>query len=246
MCSNNKMKIGLIGYGKMGKAIEVVALNRGHQISWKVTSENPLNLQDFSLVDCVIEFTKPQIAVENIKKSLAENTPIIVGTTGWNDYLNKVSELCLKLDGTLLHASNFSVGVNIFFQLNEKLAALMSNQTDYIAKIEEIHHTQKLDSPSGTAITLANGILENNDSYMSWVCGENEEPYVNENQLSVTAYRLPNVPGTHTIEYKSEVDSIKMTHEAFNRDGFALGAVLAAEWAVGKKGVFTMRDVLKN
>ncbi|MES2589553.1 MAG: 4-hydroxy-tetrahydrodipicolinate reductase [Bacteroidota bacterium] len=238
------MRIGLIGYGKMGKAIEAIALERGHQISWKVSSENPLNLQDFSLVDCVIEFTKPQIAVENIKKSLNQDTPIIVGTTGWNDYLNEVSEICNDLNGTLLYASNFSVGVNIFFQINERLAQLMSKQTEYTAKLEEIHHVQKIDSPSGTAITLANGILENNDSYMSWVCGENEDPYVNENQLGVTAYRVPNVPGKHSVEYKSEVDSIKITHEAFNRDGFALGAVLAAEWSIGKKGVFTMKDVL--
>jgi 4-hydroxy-tetrahydrodipicolinate reductase len=240
------MRIGLIGYGKMGKAIELIALERGHNISWKVSREFPLKLQDFSSVDCVIEFTEPQSAVNHIKKSLAENTPIVVGTTGWNSYYNEVKDLCTKLDGSLLHASNFSIGVNIFFQMNEMLARLMSNHSDYKARIEEIHHTQKIDSPSGTAITLANGILENNETYLSWICGENKEPEVKEKQLSVTAFRVPNIPGTHTIEYKSEVDSVKMTHEAFNRNGFAFGAVIAAEWLYGKKGLFTMKDVLES
>jgi 4-hydroxy-tetrahydrodipicolinate reductase len=240
------MRIGLIGYGKMGKAIEMIALERGHTISWKASLESPLESQDFSLIDCAIEFTQPQSAVNHIKKCLAENTPIVVGTTGWNSFYDEVKDLCLKLNGSLLHSSNFSIGVNIFFQINELLAKLMSNHSDYKARVEEIHHTQKIDSPSGTAITLANGILENNESYLSWVCGENEEPHVNEKQLGVTAYRLPNVPGTHTIEYKSEVDSIKITHEAFNRNGFALGAVLAAEWLNGKNGLFTMKDVLGN
>ncbi len=238
------MKIGLIGYGKMGKAIEMIALERGHSISWKVTSDNPLDEQDFSAADAVIEFTRPEAVVAHIKKSLSENTPIVVGTTGWNAQLKEISDLCAAYEGALLHASNFSVGVNIFFQLNEKLARLMSRQSDYVASIEEIHHTEKLDSPSGTAITLANSLLENNENYLSWVCGENEAPHVNNNQLGVTAYRLPNVPGTHSVEYRSEIDSIKIVHEAFNRKGFALGAVLAAEWLAGRKGVFTMKDVL--
>ncbi|MGV3629716.1 MAG: 4-hydroxy-tetrahydrodipicolinate reductase [Bacteroidota bacterium] len=238
------MKIGLIGYGKMGKAIEMIALDRGHTISWKVSSGNPLADQDFSAVDAVIEFTKPESAVSHIKKSLSENTPIVVGTTGWNNHLKEVTELCSAYEGALLHASNFSVGVNIFFRINEKLAELMSGQSDYVASIEEIHHTEKLDSPSGTAISLANSVLENNENYLSWVCGENKAPHVNTKQLGVTAFRLPNVPGTHTVEYKSEIDSIKIIHEAFNRKGFALGAVLAAEWIAGRKGVFTMKDVL--
>lgn len=238
------MRIGLIGYGKMGKAIEMIALERGHTVSWKASVENPLDRQDFTQVDCVIEFTQPESAVQHIKKSLAENTPIVVGTTGWNSYYKEVNDLCLNLEGSLLHSSNFSIGVNIFFQINERLAKLMGNHSDYKASIEEIHHTEKLDSPSGTAISLANGILEQNEHYLSWVCGENEPPHVNENQLGVTAYRLPNVPGTHTVEYKSEVDSIKIIHEAFNRKGFALGAVLASEWLFDKKGVFTMKDVL--
>lgn len=228
----------------MGKAIEMIALERGHTIAWKVTSENPLDEQDFSAANAVIEFTRPEAALGHIKKSLSENTPIVVGTTGWNNHLKEVTELCSAYGGALLHASNFSVGVNIFFQMNEKLAQLMSRQTDYVASIEEVHHTEKLDSPSGTAITLANGVLENNEHYLSWVCGDNEAPHVNDKQLGVTAYRLPNVPGTHIVEYKSEIDSIKIIHEAFNRKGFALGAVLAAEWIAGRQGVFTMKDVL--
>jgi 4-hydroxy-tetrahydrodipicolinate reductase len=238
------MNIGLIGYGKMGQAIEIVALDRGHKICWKSNSENPLESQDFSLADVVIEFTKPQLAVEHIKKSILAKVPIVVGTTGWNENLSEIKTICESKKSALVHASNFSIGVNLFFQLNEKLASLMRNQSDYKATIEEIHHVQKLDSPSGTAITLANGILENNESYLSWVCGENEPPHINEKQLGVISYRLPNVPGTHSIEYKSEVDSIKIIHEAFNRDGFALGAVIAAEWIIGKTGVFTMEDVL--
>ncbi|MCE3294688.1 MAG: dapB [Crocinitomicaceae bacterium] len=228
----------------MGKAIEMIALERGHTISWKATSDNPLSGQDFSAVDAVIEFTRPEFAVDHIKKSLEENTPVVIGTTGWGSHLKEMSDLCLSREGALLHASNFSVGVNIFFRINEKLAKLMNGHSDYVASIEEIHHTEKLDSPSGTAITLANSLLENNENYLSWVCGENETPHVNNKQLGVTAYRLPNVPGTHTVEYKSEIDSIKITHEAFNRKGFALGAVLAAEWIAGRKGVFTMKDVL--
>lgn len=245
LCFENFMRIGLIGYGKMGQAIETIALERGHIISWKSNLENPIENQDFTQVDCVIEFTQPKSAVANIKKSLSENVPIVVGTTGWSSYFNEVESLCKNLNGSLLHSSNFSVGVNIFFEINNLLARLMSNHGEYKARIEEIHHIQKLDSPSGTAITLANGILENNDSYLSWVCGENEEPHINENQLGVTAYRVPNVPGTHTVEYKSDVDNIKITHEAFNRNGFALGAVLASEWLYGKKGVYTMKDVLE-
>lgn len=239
------MKIGLIGYGKMGKAIEGIAHERGHQIAWKSTSKNPVDNQDFNGIDAVIEFTQPQFAVEHIKKCLSENVPIVVGTTGWNSALKEVTDLCQNLNGCLLYASNFSVGVNILFQLNKKLAELMSSHSEYKASIEEIHHTEKLDSPSGTAISLANDILEYNNSYLSWVCGENEAPHVNEGQLGVTAFRSPGVPGTHTIEYKSEIDSLKITHEAFNRNGFALGSVLAAEWLQGKKGTFTMNDVLE-
>lgn len=238
------MKIGLIGYGKMGMAIEQIAVNRGHRVVWKANLENPMENQDFSAVDVVIEFTQPAVAVNHIKHSIEKHVPIVVGTTGWNAHLDEVAEFCTQHDGALLHASNFSIGVNIFFQINERLANLMNYQQDYQASIEEIHHTEKLDAPSGTAISLANGILENNDNYLSWICGENEEPHVNDNQLGVTAYRVPNVPGTHTITYKSDVDAIKITHEAFNRNGFALGAVIAAEWIVGKTGVFTMKDVL--
>jgi 4-hydroxy-tetrahydrodipicolinate reductase len=240
------MRIGLIGYGKMGQAIELIAIERSHQISWKVTSNNPLINQDFSLVDVVIEFTKPQLAVEHIQLSLKNNTPIVVGTTGWNTYLDEVSNEVLNKNGALIHASNFSLGVNLFFELNEKLARLMNPYPQYNGVLEEIHHVQKLDSPSGTAITLANSIIANNQNYSSWKVGENENPSVEKNQLSVVAYRVPNVPGTHSVEYSNEIDSIKIIHEAKNRKGFALGAVVAAEWLLDKKGVFTMKDVLNE
>ncbi|TNE52897.1 MAG: 4-hydroxy-tetrahydrodipicolinate reductase [Bacteroidetes bacterium] len=239
------MRIGLVGYGKMGKEIEQIALERGHQIAWKVDRENPLKDQDTD-VDMLIEFTRPEHAVGHIKWSLEKQLPIVVGTTGWNSYLSEVSKLAERLDGSLLHASNFSVGVNIFFRINELLARLMTSHTNYRASIEEIHHTEKIDAPSGTAISLANGILSNNENYLSWVCGENEIPHVNDQQLGVTAYRVPNVPGTHKVEYKSAIDTIEIKHEAHSRKGFALGAVLAAEWLQGKKGVYTMRDVLKD
>lgn len=240
------MRIGLVGYGKMGQAIEVEALERGHQIAWKVTSQNPLRNQDFNQVDVLIEFTKPQLAVEHINESLKQKTPIVVGTTGWNSYLDEVSKMVVSNDGALLYASNFSLGVNLFFQLNEKLAELMSPYKVYKASLEEIHHVQKLDAPSGTAISLANGIIEHNKRYDSWKSGENERPSVEENQLAVTAYRVPNVPGTHVVEYSSDIDTIKISHEAKNRKGFALGAVIAAEWLANKKGVFTMKDVLST
>jgi 4-hydroxy-tetrahydrodipicolinate reductase len=238
------MKIGLIGFGKMGQAIEIIALERGHSVIWKVTSENPIEKQDFTLVDVVIEFTNPQFAVEHIKTSLQNNTPIVVGTTGWNSYLDEVIKLVTEKNGSLLYASNFSIGVNIFFQINEKLAQIMNQHSEYKASIEEIHHVHKLDSPSGTAITLANSILESNSNYKSWKVGENETPEVEVNQLPVTAYRVPNVPGKHIVEYASEIDTIQIVHDAKNRRGFALGAVIAAEWLQNKKGIFTMKDVL--
>lgn len=240
------MKIGLIGYGKMGKAIETIALDRGHEIIFKADSTHPITSEIIATADVAIEFSQPSLAVEHIELAVQANTPIVVGTTGWNNQLKEIEKLVKDHNGALIHASNFSIGVNILFEINEKLAALLSRYPEYQASIEEIHHLQKLDAPSGTAITLANGILNNNDSYLSWVCGEGTIPHVNSNQLGVTAHRLPDVPGTHTIKYVSEVDTITISHEAHNRKGFALGAVIAAEWIFNKQGVFTMKDVLNN
>jgi 4-hydroxy-tetrahydrodipicolinate reductase len=236
------MKIALIGYGKMGKAIEEIAISRGHEVILKCTSQNTIGEADFSLVDVAIEFTKPELAVKHIHFCLDKNIPLVVGTTGWNKELDSIKEKTKSVNGSLLHASNFSVGVNIFFELNKKLAELMSGNTDYSASIEEIHHVQKLDAPSGTAITLAEGLIDNNSNYTSWKLADSSSE--NQNQLPIIAQRLPEVPGTHTIHYTSEIDSISITHEAHNRKGFALGAVIAAEWIKNKTGVFTMKDVL--
>lgn len=238
------MNIALIGYGKMGKAIEEIAVERGHSIVSKIDVENPLGEADLSMADVAIEFTKPDLAVEHIQFCMEKQLPLIVGTTGWNDQLNDVYSIVKEHNGSLLHASNFSIGVNILFEINKKLAKMMSGQPNYIASMEEIHHLQKLDSPSGTAITLANGILENNHDYISWVLGEEKAPFTATGQLGVTSYRKPDVPGTHIIRYSSPVDTITLIHEAHNRKGFALGAVIAAEWLADKKGVFTMTDVL--
>jgi len=239
------MKIGLIGYGKMGKAIEQVALERGHEIAFHVTSSTPIEEVNLASCDVAIEFTKPQLAVKHIDACLTAHTPIVVGTTAWQDNLADVEKRVLETKGSLLHASNFSVGVNIFFEINKLLARLISGHSEYTGAMEEIHHLQKLDSPSGTAITLADGILNNNPDYISWVLGEEHKPHTTTGQLGITSYRKPDVPGTHSISYASEIDTITITHEAHNRKGFALGSVLAAEFILGKSGVFTMSDVLK-
>lgn len=238
------MRIALIGYGKMGKAIEEIALSRGHEISLRATSSNPLKNHDLSDSDVAIEFSRPELAVDHINTCISNSLPVVVGTTAWYEELPGVIERIKEENGSILYASNFSIGVNIFFEINKKLATLMSGHGEYKAYIEEIHHLQKLDAPSGTAITLADQILENNDSYMSWVLGEEKAPHTNDSQLGITSFRKPNVPGTHTITYASDIDSITITHEAHNRKGFALGAVIAAEFIFGKKGIFTMNDVL--
>jgi 4-hydroxy-tetrahydrodipicolinate reductase len=240
------MKIGLVGYGKMGKAIEEIALERGHAVLFKSNSVFPLNEKDIDSVDVIIEFTKPDLAIHHINMVIANNKPIVVGTTGWNNQLQEVEDIVSNNQGSLLYASNFSIGVNLFFELNEKLAKLMSHRNQYIASIDEIHHTQKVDAPSGTAITLANGILENNDTYYSWVCEEGRMPHTTNGQLGVVAHRIPDVPGTHTVTYNSDIDAISITHQAHNRKGFALGAVLAAEWLANKKGIYTIKDMLKD
>jgi 4-hydroxy-tetrahydrodipicolinate reductase len=238
------MNIALIGYGKMGKAIEQIALERGHTIVAVVNSEQPIEQSDLSTADVAIEFTQPQLAVEHISWCANHQIPIVVGTTAWHDQLESVEALISEKQGALIHATNFSIGVNIFFEINKKLAQLMSGQTAYSVGIEEIHHLQKLDAPSGTAITLANGILENHSDYISWVLGEEKVPHTTEGQLAVTSFRKPDVPGTHSVHYSSPVDTITIEHVAHNRKGFALGAVIAAEWIAQKTGVFTMSDVL--
>lgn len=238
------MKIALIGYGKMGKVIEEIAIERGHSIVAKINSSTPIAEADLSSADVAIEFTRPELAINHIQHCVKNDLPVVVGTTAWTEKLHEVERFVNDHEGSLLHASNFSIGVNIFFEINKRLAKLMAGQTGYVASMEEIHHLQKLDAPSGTAITLANGILENNPDYLSWVLGEEHTPHTNEGQLGVTSYRKPDVPGTHIIHYSSSVDTITISHEAHNRKGFALGSVIAAEWLLAKKGVFTMNDVL--
>ena len=238
------MKIAIIGYGKMGKAIENIALNRGHEIVFRASSDNPITNFDFNNCDVAIEFTTPDTAIPHINYCLENKTPIVVGTTAWGHKLSDVKELVNKHHGALLYASNFSVGVNIFFELSKKLSSLLSSYPSYKAHIEETHHTQKLDAPSGTAVKLADDIIETNASYKKWKLGEEEIPYCLDGTLPVASYRKPNVPGDHKVAFSSSIDTITLSHQAHNRMGFALGAVLAAEWLIGKKGIFTMSNVL--
>lgn len=239
------MKLALIGYGKMGKAIEEIALSRGHKIVARSNQENPVELIDFSGVDVAIEFTAPEFAIGHIEHCVLKNTPVVVGTTAWMDRIDEVSEFVKHHKGSLIYASNFSIGVNILFDINRRLAKLMESYPEYKASIEEIHHVQKIDAPSGTAISLANGILEVNKNINSWVHGMNTQKEAALNQLAVTSIREDAVPGTHIIKYQSEIDEIQLSHIAHNRKGFALGAVIAAEWIHDKTGVFTMQDVIK-
>jgi len=236
------MKIALLGYGKMGHAIEEIALQRGHEIVLRITDEN---LHDFTKeniqkADVAIEFTNPHSAVQNILFCLNENVPVVCGTTGWLDQLKTIEEKCEEVNGAFLYASNFSVGVNIFFELNKKLATLLKPHPDYKAAIEEIHHTHKKDAPSGTAITLAEQIIHTIPQKNKWVNTETK----NENELSIISKRIDEVPGTHAVKYSSAVDDIEIIHTAHNRKGFAEGAVLAAEFIQNKKGLLSMRDVL--
>jgi 4-hydroxy-tetrahydrodipicolinate reductase len=236
------MKIALIGYGKMGHAIEEIALQRGHEIVLKITDENlqDLTKENIRKADVAIEFTNPQSAAENILFCLNENVAVVCGTTGWLHELKYVEEKCKELNGSFLYASNFSVGVNIFFELNKKLATIIKAHQAYDVSIEEIHHTQKKDAPSGTAITLAEQIIEASDKKNKWVNNDTQ----NENELSIISKRIDEVPGTHSVKYISSVDDIEIIHTAHNRKGFAEGAVLAAEFINGKKGIFSMKDVL--
>ncbi len=231
------MKIALLGYGKMGKAIETIAIKRGHDIVAKV-GKNDCNF-DITAVDVAIDFSIPSAAVTNISKCLNNNIPVISGTTGWLDHYKDITDLCAKKNGAFIYASNFSIGVNVFFELNKTLAKLMKTLNDYSVDMEEIHHTEKLDAPSGTAITLAEGIIENSH-LESW----HLSPESTKNSIPIQAKRIKNIPGTHVVNYNSVIDSITIKHIANNRDGFALGAVIAAEWLIGKTGIYSMNDVL--
>ena len=230
------MKIALLGYGKMGKTIEAIALNRGHDIVLK-TSQSIAS--EITTADVAIDFSIPKAAYNNISNCINHNVPVISGTTGWLENYPKITALCEEKKGAFIYASNFSLGVNIFFELNKSLAKMMSTLKDYKVAIEEIHHTQKLDAPSGTAISLAEDIINNNANYNAWQLDSNTNK-----TIPITAKRIENVPGTHNITYNSEIDTIKLEHIAHSRQGFALGAVVAAEWLVGKTGVYTMKDVL--
>ena len=235
------MKIALIGYGKMGKAIEEIALQKGHTICLTIDLYNleDLTKENLQKADVAIEFTSPENAANNILQCFDAGVPVVCGTTGWLNNLSKVKEICIEQNGSFLYASNFSIGVNIFFELNKKLAELMSKQ-DYKVTIEETHHTQKKDAPSGTAITIAEQIIKELSHKKQWVNQESN----NAEDLSIISHRIDPAAGTHAVKYSSDVDNIEIIHTAHNRKGFASGAVLAAEFIKDKKGIFTMKDVL--
>ena len=238
------MKIALIGYGKMGKALEEIALSKGHEIILKINDENLADLNNNSLQQCdvAIEFTNPESAIENMKSCIDAGVPVVCGSTGWVAKQAEIIQYCKDKNGSLLFSSNFSIGVNIFFELNKKLAQLMSHQKEYTVAIEEIHHTQKKDAPSGTAISLAQQIIDKRDDIDNWVL--NSIPTAEE--INITSKRIDPAPGTHHVKYTSEIDDIEIIHTAHSRKGFAAGALTAAEFVFGKKGVFTMSDVFKT
>lgn len=242
------MKIALLGYGKMGRIIEQFALDRGHEIVLKI-DENNLNqntVDNLRSADVAIDFSTPHSVLANIQNCFDAGLPLVVGTTGWYDKIEEIKAQCEASNNSLLYASNFSVGVNVFFFVNEVLAKIMNRYPQYDVLVEEIHHTQKLDSPSGTAITIAEGILEGLERKKDWVnelVGEGEEVITKPEQLLIESHRIEDVPGTHTVVYSSEVDDIEFKHKAHGRAGFALGAVLAAEWIEGKKGFYSVKDM---
>ncbi|MBL0739003.1 4-hydroxy-tetrahydrodipicolinate reductase [Flavobacterium sp. GN10] len=230
------MKIALLGYGKMGKVIERIALERDHEI---VLKKDEFNTYDgLSTADVAIDFSVPSAAVSNISASFNANVPVVSGTTGWLEHYDEMIALCNEKKGGFISSSNFSLGVNIFFGLNEYLAKIMKQFDSYKVSMEEIHHIHKLDAPSGTAISLAQGVIENSN-YANWTLEEAQA-----NEIHIEAKRIGEVPGTHTVNYDSAIDSIEIKHTAHNREGFALGAVIAAEWLAGKQGIFSMKDVL--
>jgi 4-hydroxy-tetrahydrodipicolinate reductase len=241
------MKIALLGYGKMGKIIEKIAISRKHEIVLTIGHENlhDLTAENLQKADAVIEFTTPAAVLSNIDHCFNAGVPIVVGTTGWYDKIPQLKQQCEQGNHSLLYASNFSVGVNVFFHVNRLLAKVMNNYPYYDVQVEEIHHTQKLDAPSGTAITIAEGIIDNLDSKEGWVNvlttdDKHDDENVSDKQLLIESMRIESVPGTHTVIYDSEVDTIEFKHTAHNRNGFALGAVLAAEWIHDKKGFYSV------
>lgn len=236
------MKIALLGYGKMGQTIERLATLEGHEIVLKINSSNisALNVENLRKADVAIEFSTPQTVVNNIMLCFEAGTPIIIGTTAWSTYKKEIEETCTTTGGAMLSASNFSLGVNLFFELNSKLALLMEHYKQYKISLTEIHHLAKLDSPSGTAITLAEELIHHNKNYTSW-----KNTVIHEEQvLPIESLRELDVPGTHIVKYTSAEDVIEIKHTALNREGFAKGAILAAQWIIGKRGIFSMRDLL--
>jgi 4-hydroxy-tetrahydrodipicolinate reductase len=242
------INIALIGYGKMGKAIEQIALQRGHTIVLKIDINNvaDFNAVNVAKADAAIEFTAPHTAFENISKCINFGVPVISGSTGWTERMTEIKNLCTEKNGSFLYASNYSVGVNIFFEVNKRLAQLMAPHDEYNVSMTEIHHTEKKDAPSGTAITLAEQILQEVKRKTKWVNTMNplDSNTGNTNELEIKSERIDPAPGTHSIKYSSPVDDIEIIHKAHNRTGFALGAVLAAEFVHNKKGVFSMKEVL--
>ena len=236
------MNIALLGYGKMGKAIEEIAIQKGHHVVLRIHDQNleELTIENLQKADVAIEFTSPQSAVQNILLCFDAGVPVVCGTTGWLAQMDMVQQKCQEYNGTFLYASNFSIGVNIFFELNKKLAELMKNQLNYKVSLEEIHHTEKKDAPSGTAITLAEEIIRTLPQKNKWVNKMSDVPA----ELSIVSKRIDPAAGTHSVKYASDVDDIEIIHTAHNRKGFAAGAVLAAEFIFGKKGIFDMKDVL--
>ena len=236
------MNIALIGTGKMGRAIQEIAQQRGHRITLAIDSstQHLLTSESLKATDVAIEFTSPHSAFQNVTRCLEAGIPTVCGSTGWTSSLETATSLCRQLNGSFIYASNFSIGVNLFFELNKKLASLMAAQPNYEVILEEIHHTQKKDAPSGTAITLAEQIIELLDRKKQWVNDISDNP----EDLEIISQRIDPTPGTHSIKYSSVIDNIEIIHTAHNRTGFAAGAVRAAEYIVDKKGVFTMKDVL--
>ena len=236
------MKIALIGYGKMGIAIEKIAVEKGHEIVLKITAENiqDCTIANLQLCDVAIEFTNPESALQNMRKCIDAGVPVVCGSTGWVKEEEDIKKYCEEKNGTLLFSSNFSIGVNIFFAINKKLAALMNAQKSYDVNIVETHHTAKLDAPSGTAITIAQQIIQNFTAKQHWVLGNTEK----SNELNIESKRIDPAPGKHTVTYSSAIDDIEITHTAHSRAGFAAGALAAAVFLKSKKGVFSMSDVL--
>ncbi|MCC8424319.1 4-hydroxy-tetrahydrodipicolinate reductase [Mucilaginibacter sp. UR6-11] len=244
------MKIALLGYGKMGKIIEKIAIDRKHEIVLKIDYDNQheLTAENLQKADVAIEFSTPATVLGNINQCFKAGVPIVVGTTGWYEQLNEIKERYQASDNAFIYGTNFSVGVNIFFHINKVLARMMNKHPYYEVQVEEIHHTQKLDSPSGTAITIAEGIIENLDTKREWVnvltdINNPVDDNAKAGDVLIESYRIDSVPGTHTVIYDSEVDTIEIKHTAHNRNGFALGAVLAAEWIPDKKGFFSVSDM---